>query len=277
MTKNPFIETHRRTTNTLENFVKFDEVYKLVDEKKVYLEKLNKLLNTQDMKEIVCEIFEACPEAFEVLDLLIAVKDNNLISYKKNNKLQFKETKAFLNSADNIMKYLEETGLYDFFTSGRISNLIDYMYGIQVCYQTHARKNRNGKYMKGLVTKILNKNKISFTNETSNKIITDLKEIYKDVGGIGKNSFDFIISQSDNIYLCKVNIYNTSGSKLKYPFEEYVTQDKDDKYTFVWIVDGDGCLNKNCTEISNVINEACKKNDHIYNLCTFENFVKNLK
>jgi type II restriction enzyme len=57
---------------------------------------------------------------------------------------------------------LEETGLYEIFKNKDITNLVDYVFGVEVGLDTNARKNRGGDNMSKAVSRIFNIAGISY-------------------------------------------------------------------------------------------------------------------
>lgn len=52
---------------------------------------------------------------------------------------------------------MEKTGLFDFFKKSGITNLVDYIAGIEVGLDSNARKNRMGELMEDIVEDYLKK------------------------------------------------------------------------------------------------------------------------
>ncbi len=118
------------------------------------------------------------------------------------------------NIKKELLIFFKETGLKEFFESKVVKNLVDYCIGVEVGFDTNARKNRTGTLMENIVGKYLetfcNKNEnFSFIEQATQKRI---KEFLNYEIEIDKNSrrFDFaLLDKTENkLYLIEVNYYS---------------------------------------------------------------------
>ena len=138
-----FLSQLKETNATLGFFTDFSKVSSSVAKIAVKLNQLNYLLGKDNLRAAVELVYNENPKAFEVLDILVAVrkKDKKLVL---NEKLQPVLLESFFNDVDSICTYIEGTGLGDVFRSKKITNLVDYVFGVEVGLDTNARKNRSG-------------------------------------------------------------------------------------------------------------------------------------
>lgn len=270
-----FYKTMTKTTNSLEMFVNFPKIFKNIEENEIHLNTLNFLLNKDNMEQAVKALYKLSPKSFEILDLLIAVsKKNNLIVYKEGDKFLNKQTTDYLKSPTEILYYLEKTGLTKLFQSGKIKNLVDYTFGVEVGLDSNTRKNRTGKIMEKIITKIFSENNLSYETQVKSKNIHELDN-YPDFEKIDK-IFDFVVRTKKNTYLIETNFYNSGGSKLNEVCRSYTNINQNisniEKVEFVWITDGNGW---NSTKKG--FKEAFSKIKHVYNLNTMKNFINILR
>lgn len=265
-----FLSQLKETNATLGFFTDFSKVSSSVAKIAVKLNQLNFLLGKDDLRAAVELIYNENPKAFEVLDILVAVrkKDKKLVL---NEKLQPVLLESFFNDVDSICTYIEGTGLGEVFRSKKITNLVDYVFGVEVGLDTNARKNRSGKLMAEAVAKVFAEASIVYEEEVNSSTFNDLKGLGKDL-----KRFDFVIRKKDKIFLIETNFYNDGGSKPNEVARSYsdiapkINANK--KYEFVWITDGQGWLSA-----KNKLEEAYSIIPRVYNLTTLPSFVEELK
>ena len=183
-----------------------------------------------------------------------------------------KELTTMFKTPQGIYDFLKATQLLRLFQSKEITNLVDYVFGIEVGMDTNARKNRSGKIMECEVAERFRAAGIPFKEQVKSKTFTDLKSILgKDV-----KKFDFIIETSQKTYVLEVNFYNSDGSKPNETARAYTgiapKINQVGNYEFVWITDGDG-WNSAKPEIK----EAYETIPSIYNLTDIDDFIEKIK
>jgi len=265
-----FLSQLKETNATLGFFTDFSKVSSSVAKIAVKLYQLNYLLGKDNLRAAVELVYNENPKAFEVLDILVAVrkKDKKLVL---NEKFQPVLLESYFNDVDSICKYIEGTGLGEVFRSKKITNLVDYVFGVEVGLDTNARKNRSGKLMAEAVAKVFAEANIVYEEEVNSTTFNDLKGLGKDL-----KRFDFVIRKKDKIFLIETNFYNDGGSKPNEVARSYsdiapkINSNK--KYEFVWITDGQGWLSA-----KNKLEEAYGIIPRVYNLTTLPSFVEELK
>ena len=156
-----FLEQLSKTNATLDYFVDFDKIIVNTEKISLKLNQLNYLIGKQDLRNAIKKLFEENPNTFEVLEILIAVraKDQKSVIDKTGQLLQLSQ---YSKNADKIYQFFEETGLKEIFINKNITNLVDYVFGIEVGLDTNARKNRGGKNMEKAIATIFEQNNIDF-------------------------------------------------------------------------------------------------------------------
>ena len=137
---NLFMSQLQETNQTLDFFCDFDKISANVSEVEMSLNTLNYLIGKEDLRKGVSEIWQRDPKVFEVLGILIAVRDEGkkpVVDANGNVVL----LKSYFESAAKVTKFLQGTGLAEIFQSRRIKNLVDYVFGIETGLDTNARKN----------------------------------------------------------------------------------------------------------------------------------------
>ena len=267
---NLFMSQLQETNQTLDFFCDFDKISANVAEVEMSLNTLNYLIGKEDLAKGVAEIWKRDPKVFEVLGILIAVRDEGkkpVVDSKGNVVL----LKSYFGSEAKVVDFLEGTGLADIFESRRIKNLVDYVFGIETGLDTNARKNRSGHIMESTVAKILNDNNINFRQEVYS---SEFPELF--VLGTDEKRFDFFIETSTKKYLIEVNFYSGGGSKLNEVARAYTELapkvNSVEGFEFIWITDGIGWKSAR-----NKLEEAYNTIPSVYNLTSIDSFIMLLK
>lgn len=265
-----FLSQLKETNANLGFFTDFSKAYSSVAKIAVKLNQLNFLLGKDNLRAAVELIYNENPKAFEVLDILVAVrkKDKRLVL---NEKQQPVLLESYFNDVESICAYIDGTGLGEVFSSKKITNLVDYVFGVEVGLDTNARKNRSGKLMAEAVAKVFDEAGVAYEEEVNSTSFNDLKGLGKDL-----KRFDFVIRKKDKIFLIETNFYNGGGSKPNEVARAYSDiapkNNANKKYEFVWITDGQGWLSA-----KNKLEEAYGIIPRVYNLTTLPFFVEEVK
>jgi len=265
-----FLSQLSETNATLDYFTDFKKIKGNVNKIEIKLNQLNYLIGKADIKAAVNELYEENPKAFEVLDILIAIRKNkNAKTF--NNKGEIVMLDSYFTSPVSICEYIEETGLIEIFRNKDIKNLVDYVFGIEVGLDTNARKNRGGKNMSKAVSLLFDKSKVFYKKEVSNTVFPEILSLGADV-----KRFDFVLKTNKKTYLIETNFYNGGGSKLNETARSYSDVapkiNQYDKYEFVWITDGQGWHSA-----KNKLEEAYNIIPSMYNLTTLQAFIDKIK
>lgn len=267
---NKFMSQLQETNQTLDFFCDFDKISQNVEDIKLSLCMLNSLIGSTDMRKSVETIWKRDKSAFNVMDILIAVRSEGkkIVLDSLGNCVVLD---SLFESVDGVMEFLDNTGLTEIFQSKKINDLVDYVFGIETGLDTNARKNRSGHVMEGMVARILDKNGINYRQEVYSSDFPELSVL-----GADEKRFDFFIETPSKKYFIEVNFYSGGGSKLNEVARAYtelapkVNSVKD--YEFVWITDGIGWKSAR-----NKLEEAFYAIPNVYNLTTIQEFVQQIK
>lgn len=258
------------TNATLDFFANFDKISSNVDTISIKLNQLNYLIGKEDMEMAVRRLWNENSKVFSVLDILIAIRTSDRKKViARNGQIQLIEN--FFNSPEGVIEYLEDTGLKLVFQNKQITNLVDYVFGVETGLDTNARKNRSGDIMGNKVAKIFQENGIEFRREVYSTEFKEMKCLGED-----RKRFDFVIETKTKIYLIEVNFYSSGGSKLNEVARSYSELapkiNQFNNYEFVWITDGRGW-----NSARSKLEEAYYTIPSVYNLTTIYDFISNLK
>ena len=268
---NKFMSQLQETNQTLDFFCDFDKISRNVEDIKLSLCILNSLIGSTDMRKSVETIWSRDKFAFDVMDILIAVRSEGKKKFL-NSLGNCIVLDSLFESIDGVMEFLDNTGLTDIFQSRKINDLVDYVFGIETGLDTNARKNRSGHVMENMVARIFDKNGISYRQEVYSSEWPDITKVLGD----DEKRFDFVIESSTKIYLMEVNFYSGGGSKLNEVARSY--SDIAPKinsipgFEFVWVTDGIGWKSA-----KNKLQEAYSIIPSIYNLTNINEFINGIK
>ena len=265
-----FMSQLKDTNQTLDFFCDFDKIHNNVENIKLSLCMLNSLIGTADLRSAVETIWRRDKSAFNVMDILIAVRSEGKKKVLNSlGKCVILDT--LFNSVDGVIEFLEDTGLAEVLQSQKITNLVDYVFGVETGLDTNARKNRSGHVMEDVVAEIFDNNNIEYRKEVYSSEWTEMTQALGD----DEKRFDFVIETPQKIYLIEVNFYSGGGSKLNEVARAYSDIapkiNAVEGFEFVWITDGIGW-----NSAKNKLQEAFNIIPSIYNLTTIYNFIEQL-
>ncbi|MFC2770509.1 MAG: type II restriction endonuclease [Porphyromonas endodontalis] len=262
-----FMSNLSDTNATLEHWTDFQKVKNNVSVIRIKLNTLNCLLGTNNLNDDVKTLWREYSSVFEVLPILIACRDRD---QKKviNNDSQVVTLDSYLTSEEGVIEFLEGTGLDQLFKDKDITNLVDYVFGVEVGLDSNARKNRSGHAMEATVERMIRECGLRYEREVES---SKWEAIYKALGADIKR-FDFVIYTQEKTYLIEVNFYSSGGSKLNEVARSYTDLcprvNAVPGFEFVWITDGKGW-----EKAKNKLQEAFFSIPSIYNLSTLRGFL----
>ena len=263
-----FLSQLKTTNATLDYFVDFKKVRENMQKVAIKLNQLNYLLGKEDLRSAIEDIYGENNKAFEVLNLLIAVRDGRETKVVFGGCLY--SVSDFFDTPEQIYVFMKLTKLEDLFRNKEIKNLVDYVYGIEVGLDTNARKNRGGKNMSNLIEDAFIKNGIEYYREVKSTLFAELASLGGDI-----KQFDFVINHN-KVYLIEVNFYSSAGSKLNEVARSYIEIaqkiNQCEGFEFVWITDGIGWQSA-----KNKLQEAYNSIPEVHNLTTLGCFMQKIR
>ena len=258
------------TNATLDYFTDFEKIKENVRKIEIKLNQLNYLIGKKNLKHAVEELFIENPGVFDVLDILVAIRRNKKAkTINREGKIVL--MRSYFKTPELIYEFINGTGLGEVFQNKRITNLVDYVFGVEVGLDTNARKNRGGKNMSKAVSMQFDRAGIYYKKEVKSDIFLDITSL-----GVDLKRFDFVIKTQKKTYLIETNYYNSGGSKLNEVARSYSDLaskiNQYDKYEFIWITDGQGWLSA-----INKLEEAFSIIPGIYNLANLNLFIEKIK
>ncbi len=254
------------TNATLDYFTDFEKIKQNINKISIKLNQLNYLIGKDDLKTAIKDLFDENPKVFEVLDILIAVRKNKVAkTFDTDGKVVLID--SYFKTPEKIFEFINETGLGEIFRNKNVTNLVDYVFGVEVGLDTNARKNRGGENMSKAVSLQFDKKKIFYKKEVNSTEFPKITSLGADL-----KRFDFVIKTKIKTYLIETNFYNGGGSKLNEVARAYSDVapkiNQYPEFEFVWITDGQGWKSA-----KNKLEEAFSIIPSVYNLTTLENFI----
>lgn len=263
-----FMSQLQETNQTLDFFCDFNKIVQNVNDIKLSLCMLNSLIGAPNLRKAVETIWRRDRTAFDVMEILIAVRDKG---NKKviDTKGRCVPLSSFFFDIDGVMEYLESTGLAEVLQQQKIKNLVDYVFGIETGLDSNARKNRSGHVMERMIARIFTTNNISFRQEVYSSEWPEITNVLGD----DEKRFDFVVQKNGTTYLIEVNFYSGGGSKLNEVARSYSEIapkiNAVNGFEFVWITDGIGWRSA-----KNKLQEAYSIIPSIYNLTNIADFLE---
>lgn len=231
-------------------YIDFKKVINNVDRIKIELNILNSLIGSDNIEEEFLNIVRKYPETLKCIPILLAVRGSEILITTESDNLCFKFNSPN-QTPELYCEFMRNTGLFSLIENKQITNLVDYVTGVETGLDSNGRKNRGGHLMENLVEKYLIK--AGFTKDVSYFKEMYISEIEKrwqidlsKISNIGKTEkrFDFVVSNNNHIYAIETNFYSSQGSKLNETARSYKNiclESKDiENFSFIWITDGAG-------------------------------------
>ena len=257
-------------------YIDFDKVYRNVNDIKVELNILNALIGSRNIEDEFKSILAKYPETLKCIPILLAVRANEIYAIDGDGEFTFDFKKAN-HTTDEYVVFMRKTGLFDLLQNHIISNLVDYVTGVETGLDSNGRKNRGGHLMEDLVESFIIKAgfekdktyfKEMYIHEITEKWAIDLSAISN--SGKMEKRFDFVIKTDSCIYGIETNFYASGGSKLNETARSYkqIAQEVAtiDGFEFVWFTDGQGW-----TSARHNLEETFDVMEHIYSIDDLEN------
>lgn len=240
----------RSTISDYKYYVNFDKVFAKVDAVKVELNILNSLVGSKNIELDFENIIKEYPKTLKCIPILIAKRESEISATDAEGTFLYDFSKLNY-SIDQYKVFMRKTGLFDLLENHIVSNLVDYVTGVETGLDSNGRKNRGGDLMENVVESYLVaaglvKNvsyfKEMYISEIENKWGIDLSCISNQ--GKMEKRFDFVVKGKDLVYGIETNFYASNGSKLNETARSYKTITLETKghpnFMFVWFTDGQG-------------------------------------
>ncbi len=261
-----FLQSLKISNRALGFFTDWQKCLKNKNEISIALNHLNFLLgkDTKEFKSCIKSLFKEYSKAFNVLNILIAVRNEDEIALDADGN--FYPLYSYFEDDEKVYEFIRQTGLEQIFCNRNIKDLNDFVFGIEVGLDSNARKNRSGKAMENHLSGLFFQAQLNFKEQVD---IREFEDLYQAFGDDVKK-FDFVV-YGKKTYFIEANFYTISGSKLNEVSRSYqdlaLKFEAFPNYEFIWITDGIGWL-----DAKSKLQEAYKSVE-IYNLSNMNDFI----
>lgn len=279
MAKRNFIDwfrTFRPSIATFSYYADFPKIFGNVDAIKIELNILNSLIGSKNIKQEFESILAKYPNVVKCIPVLLAVRSTE-ISISDENGMFVYGFNGMMHDISIYSQFMDKSGLFDLMQNHLISNLVDYVTGVETGLDSNGRKNRGGHLMEDLVELYIKKAgfvkdknyfKEMYISDIAKKWSIDLSAISNQ--GKMEKRFDFVVNAANKIYAIETNFYGSGGSKLNETARSYKTIALEAKtipnFEFVWFTDGLGWASAR-----NNLEETFDVLEHIYCIQDMEN------
>ena len=273
-------------------YVDFDKAISNAQQWAPELHWMNSLLGSKKIEDDFIKLITKHPEVLRAIPTLLAIRSVEVPIFELGilSKFKFDGTLGNMLPQD-YADFMRSTGLFAMMESSTITNLQDYVIGVEVGLDSNGRKNRGGHLMENLVEshlmsanlkRVYSEGKCSLTGDPS-EIGVYYKELYTSQmqrfwgidlseitnSGTVEKRFDFVVHTSECTYGIETNFYSSSGSKLNETARSYKEMAQESSripgFEFVWVTDGGGWKSA-----KNNLRETFEIMDNIYNLNDLE-------
>jgi len=259
-------------------YVDFDKVYRNVDAIKIELNILNALIGSKNIEDDFEAIIVKYPETLKAVPILLATREREIYAFDSDGEFIFNFRKANY-GIDQYKIFMRKTGLFGLIENHILSNLVDYVTGVETGLDSNGRKNRGGHLMENLVESYLQKANLILNETYFKEMKTTEIEARWDVDlaalsnqGKTVKKFDFVVKASEVVFGIETNFYTGGGSKLNETARSYkniaLEANTIAGFEFAWFTDGQGWVSAR-----NNLRETFEVMEHVYSIDDMENGV----
>ena len=273
---NAWLDTFRQSIADYRYYTDFNNVYRNTNQIKVELNILNSLVGAENIEEEFSDLLAKYPECLRAVPILLAKRENEIFCMDKKGSFTYNFARQNL-TIEQYAYFMRETGLFDLMKAHIISNLYDYVLGVNTGLDSNGRKNRGGHLMEDLCEEYIKATGLPYGKEVYIREVEEKTGL--DLSALSNNGettkrFDFVIYGEKSVYAFECNFYASGGSKLNETARSYKTLALEaegiEGFTFIWLTDGQGwkSARHNLKETFDVL-------DTIYNILDLENGILN--
>ena len=273
-----WLSTMRETLYGFSDYVDFEKAQQNTLALRHSIGFMSSLIGEQDIESRFLELAHKHPEIKLCIPYILAKreKDGNgsVISVLDADKIvkRYVFSESEMLTDEDCVYFMRETGIFNLLKSRKISNLSDYIFGVEVGLDTHARKNRTGKLMEQAVEAVLSKLPVEYKSQVTRKNMAEIVSLDKrtmDKVFSASVKYDFVVYVQNQVYCIETNFYSKGGSKPSTISRLYGKINSVfshiENIHFIWITDGPGW-----NSAKSDIEKVYKKMDNLYNLSDIE-------
>ena len=267
------VDTFLLNNRTWEYYVNWKKIFANKSKYEVELNILNSLCGAKDFQKELRNILKEHPSVVKVFPILLGVRGNridildSMLPEFVFRKFNFEERVLADEEIESLVLFFEKSGLQKMIAEGKITDLKNYIAGVEVGLDTNSRKNRSGAIAEDLVDNLLQKvyslNEANYVRQGTRAKVRKLWRVNLPIDKASRRP-DFVVYKNNKLYWIEVNFYSGGGSKLKSTCGEYEILHnfcKSNGVEFIWITDGKGW-----EEAEKSLEGVFLHNDYIFNL-----------
>lgn len=246
-----FFNTLINTNRSYNFFVDWQKIEENIAKYKLEIGLLSALTGSPNLEHDFKNLIKKYPEVIKVLPLLIAVRDRNikvvetLGSSEPLRTFIFDQPPRTNEQIEQIYEFYLKTGIFELVR--RLNNLKDYLTGVEVGMDTHARKNRSGIAMELAVLPL-----VQAIVDANPALLFLFQKQFKEIenawslpvpNSLRERKFDYLVKKNTTVINIEVNFYAGGGSKPQEIVDSYINRQNElheGQWEFIWITDGYG-------------------------------------
>jgi type II restriction enzyme len=248
-----FVASLLPTNRTHDFFVDWEKVQRNVEALKFEISVLNAVCGSRNAESDLKQAITRHPEVIAVFPIIIAVRASRLPVLDQQEKgkqglIVYDFSRRVLSEKDveAMLSFCRKTGIVSLFESLRLSNLRDYLLGVEVGTDTNARKNRSGTWMEKEIEHHL---AAAAKGMRGSRVIR--QKTFGHVAQLGvavpqpliNRKFDIFYSWKGANINIETNYYGGGGSKPQEIIDSYIDRQRQlatCRWRFILITDGMG-------------------------------------
>lgn len=262
-------------------FVNWTKVFEYVIPIEKELNLLNFLIGKENIEQEVYNLIKEYPQVAKAFPSLIAIRDYSVDILIETSdfiyrRYDFRHREFTNEECKDLAQFFINSGLGDLVKGKKVTNLVDYVTGVEVGLDSNGRKNRGGTLMESIVETFVKEacdlNGYEYMPQANANKIKSKWNIDVIVDKSSRQ-IDFAINKNQKLYFIECNFYGGGGSKLKSTATEYIEMYRywnQQEIEFIWITDGAGWRST-----LKPLREYFDKADYLLNLEMLKNNVLN--
>lgn len=258
-------------------FVDWEKVFLNTRTIESSLSRLNALLGREDFDTAFLQLVAEYPDVIQAIPFLVVrdgarTQEFSIIPRVEDLRIRnwtfdFSQPATTPERRSLALEFVKKTGLDQIFRANGVTNLVDYMIGVEAGLSSNGRKNRSGTAMEQVVKNYLQelcaRTHLRFISQGTPARIKEYFDFEVPVDK-AKRRYDFAVTDGTLLALLEVNFYSGGGSKLKATAGEYRGLHQllaKNGHRFVWVTDGLGW-----EKTKKPFREAFDAIDYVWNL-----------
>ena len=251
-----FHDTLVDTNRGYKFFVNWEKIKQNVEKYRIELNLLNSLVHCPNFNLTLRKVVTDYPEVLPVIPLLLAIRDIKIKVIKDFTDADsdtvvhnFKKRSLSNQEIEELITFFERTGLKDYFQNMSCQNIQDYVTGVEVGLDTHARKNRSGEAMElvvgPIIQEIVKRRNLLFQIENQKyfRYLVDHYDLEISTSLLNRKADFVLVGDKNKIVNIEVNFFSGKGSKPQEIVDSYINRQNElleNGFYFIWITDGFG-------------------------------------